>query len=240
MTSNEQIGFLLIHGFTGTHYEMIPLQEFLEKKGFTVSNITLPGHETTEEDLITKKWTEFVEYSQIELDQLKDKCEKVFVAGLSMGGAITLLLGARNQDLAGIITLAAVYRPPDWRMHLMVIPFVHKIYPKHRNKESGWEDLEALTTHRSYDYYPIKSVAELYKLLHEVKKQVENIQIPILIISAKKDLSVPQKHAKLIYKKVNSKDKERVLIEKGGHVIPKDAGRHQMLEAVDEWLKKRI
>ena len=240
MSSKEKIGFLLIHGFTGTHYEMIPLEEFLETKGFTVRNITLPGHETTEDDLITKKWYNWVDHAQMELDELKNKCEKVFVVGLSMGGAITLLLGAKNQDLAGIITLAAVYRPPDWRMYLMVIPFVHKIYPKYRNEESGWEDLEALSTHKSYNYYPIKSVKELYKLLQEVKKQVERIQVPILIVSAKKDLSVPQKQAKLIYEKVNSKDKKQVSITKGGHVIPKDAGRNQMFEAVDEWLNGRL
>jgi carboxylesterase len=240
MSSNDQIGVLLIHGFTGTHFEMIPLEEFFKEKCFTVRNITLPGHETSEEDLITKKWTEWVNYAQSELNELKNKCKKVFVSGLSMGGAITLLLGGRNQDLSGIITLAAVYRVPDWRMYLLANPFVHHIYPKYRNEESGWEDLEALSTHKSYEHYPIKSVSELYKLLKESKKQVRNIQVPILIIHAKKDLSVSEKHAKLIYKNVNTTDKKLVWIDKGGHVIPKDAGRHQMFESIESWLKSRV
>ncbi|NPD87650.1 MAG: alpha/beta fold hydrolase [Asgard group archaeon] len=240
MSSNEKIGFLLIHGFTGTHFEMIPLEEFLTDRGFSVRNITLPGHETTEEDLTTKKWTDWVEFAQLKLDELSNKCKKVFVVGLSMGGTITLLLGARNKDVAGIITLAPVYKAPDWRMHLLSIPLVHYVYPRYKNEESGWEDLEALSTHKSYEHYPIKSVSELYKMLKETKKQVKNIQVPILIIQSKKDLSVPDKHAKLIYSNVNTTDRQLVWIENGGHVIPKDAGRQQMFETIDSWLKGRL
>lgn len=240
MSSNEQIGFLLIHGFTGTHFEMIPLEDFLTEKGFTVRNITLPGHETTEEDLSTKKWTDWIDFAQLNLDKLKNKCKKVFVSGLSMGGTITLLLGAKNKYLSGIITLAAVYRAPDWRMHFLSIPLVHYVYPRHKSEESGWEDLEALSTHKSYEHYPIKSVSELYKMLRETKKQVKNIQVPILIVQGKKDLSVPEKHAKLIHSNVNTTDKQLVWIEKGGHVIPKDAGRHQLFETLDSWLETRI
>ncbi|MCG3220687.1 MAG: alpha/beta fold hydrolase [Candidatus Heimdallarchaeota archaeon] len=240
MFSNEQIGFLLIHGFTGTHFEMIPFEEFLTEKGFTVRNITLPGHETTEEDLTTKKWTDWIDFAQLNLDELKNECKKVFVSGLSMGGTITLLLGAKNNDLSGIITLAAVYRAPDWRMHLLSIPFAHYVYPRYKNEESGWEDLEALSTHKSYEHYPIKSVSELYKMLKETKKQVKNIQVPILVIQGKKDLSVLEKQAKWILNNVNTSDKQLVWIEKGGHVIPKDAGRYQLFETVDSWLKGRI
>jgi carboxylesterase len=240
MTSKDRIGFLLIHGFTGTHFEMIPLEKFLVERGFTVRNLTLPGHETTEEDLNKTNWSEWVDYPQLNLNEMKKECEKIFVIGLSMGGTITLLLGARNKDISGIITLAAVCKAPDWRMHLLSIPFVHHIYPRHKSKESGWEDLEALATHKSYEYYPIKSVGRLYKMLKEAKNQVKNIQIPILVVYARKDLSVPKKQAYWIYNNVKSSDKEIVSIEKGGHVIPKDTGRYQLFEEISKWLEGRI
>lgn len=240
MSNNNQIGFLLIHGFTGTHYEMIPLEELLLEKGFTVTNITLPGHETSENDLISKKWQNWLDYAQLKLDELKNKCKKVFVSGLSMGGTIALLLGARNNDLDGIITMAAIYKSPDWRMPFVSIPFANKIYPRHRSKESDWEDMKALSTHRSYEYYPIKSVRELYKMLKETKKQVKMIQVPILILQSKKDLSVPDRQPKWIFNNVKSDDKELIWIEKGGHVIPKDAGRFQLLEVVENWLRDRV
>ena len=44
-------GVLLIHGFTGTPYEMRFLGEFLRDKGCTVRGILLKGHGTTLKDM---------------------------------------------------------------------------------------------------------------------------------------------------------------------------------------------
>ena len=241
MYANIKVGFLLIHGFTGTHFEMNPLAEFLEDKGFTVVNIILPGHETSEEDLALKNWKDWINHAQSELELLKKEHSKVFVSGLSMGGIITLCIGAKNPDLTGIIPMAAPIRPPDWRMYLFrIFPFAHYFYPKHRSVESGWEDLETLETHVSYEYYPTKSVKQLYKLIKEGKRLTPLIEVPILVVHSKKDLSVPSSHAKWIIDNVASEDKEIECILKGGHVIPKDAGKHQLFEAIDKWVLERI
>lgn len=241
MSDISSFSFLLIHGFTGTHFEMVPLAEFLEKQGYATKNITLPGHETSIEDLIKSKWTDWIKYAQTQLDILKEKYERVYVCGLSMGAAITLVLGARNSDLAGIIPMAAPYKSPDWRMYFIAaFPFLSLIYPKHKTREKGWVDLESLSTHKSYGYYPIRSIKQLYKLLREVKRSVPKIEVPILIIQSKKDPGVPSNHAEYIYNKVNSTDKTLVWIDKGGHVIPKDAGRYQLFEEIKNWMKKRV
>jgi len=238
-TNNYQTGFLLIHGFTGTHYEMEPLEDFLLKKGFIVDNITLPGHETSEDDLINTNWKDWVNHAQLRLDYLKKECQKVYVCGLSLGGAITLYLGARNPDLAGIIPMAAVYKTPDWRLYLLAfIPIAHLLYPRHQSKETGWDDLEALENHKCYENYPTRSVLDVYKLLRAVKKSVPDIKIPTLVIQGKKDPSVPSSFPKWIYKNISSKSKKLVWIEKGGHVIPEDAGRFQLFEEIDKWVKE--
>ncbi|OLS30062.1 MAG: Thermostable monoacylglycerol lipase [Candidatus Heimdallarchaeota archaeon AB_125] len=240
MSETSSTSFLLIHGFTGTHYEMNPLAEFLEKQGFSVDNITLPGHETSIDDLNKTNWTEWIDFAQTKLDKMKKKYENVYVCGLSMGGALTLLLGSRNRDLAGIIPLAAVYKVPDWRMYLIIgIPFLGLIYPKHKNEETGWEDLEALSTHKSYGYYPIRAIKQIYKLLREVKKSIHRIEVPILVVNSKNDPGIPLSFAEDIMKTVNSTDKTLVIINQGGHVIPKDAGRHQLFEEIEKWMEKR-
>ena len=240
MSDISTISFLLIHGFTGTHFEMEPLTKFLGKQGFAIENITLPGHETSLEDLNKTKWTDWINYAQTKLDILKEKYERVYVCGLSMGAAITLVLGSRNSDLAGIIPMAAPYKSPDWRMYFIVaIPFLSLIYPKHKTKEKGWVDLESLSTHKSYGYYPLRSIKQLYKLLKEVKRSVPKIEVPILVIQSKKDTGVPSNHAEYIFKMVKSTDKTLVWINKGGHVIPKDAGRYQLFEEIKEWMKNR-
>lgn len=241
MTKENKTAFLLIHGFTGTHFEMVPLEKHLKKQGYIVNNIILPGHETSLEDLKDRKWSELTDFAQEQLDILKEKYENVFVCGLSLGGAITLYLGSKNSDINGIIPLAAPAFSPDWRMYLLAyIPFVHVFYPYHKGEEKGWEDLKSLETHKSYGAFPVKFISQLSKLFKINKKAMVDITIPILIVYAKNDPTISLKHAEKIFNTVSSKDKEIVQISKGGHVIPKDAGRKQLFQEIDKWLEKRV
>lgn len=234
----KSTAFLLIHGFTGTHYEMVPLEEFLVSKGYYVNNITLPGHETTIEDMAKTKWREWVNYAQNQLQNLCKDYENVFIGGLSMGGAITLYLGANNPDIAGIIVMATPYKPVDWRMLLIRILPIHIFFKHKKYIETGWEDLDSLESHKSYGKYPLRSIAELHKLLVKVNKLVPRVSIPILVVQSRNDFSIPSKFPSWIYDNVESSNKELEWIEKGGHVIPKDAGRFQLFGIIEKWLEK--
>jgi carboxylesterase len=238
-SNTKNTAVLLIHGFTGTHYEMVPLEEFLVSKGYYVNNITLPGHETTIENMAKTKWEEWMKYAQNQLEDLCKKYNKVFIGGLSMGGAITLYLGANNPNIAGIIAIAAPYKPVDWRMLLIRILPIHIFFKYKKNIESGWENLDSLEGHKSYGIYPLKSIAELHKLLVRVKKLVPKITVPILVVQSKNDSSVPASFPSWIYDNVASSDKELEWIEKGGHVVPEDAGRFQLFGIVEKWLENK-
>ena len=47
----NNIGCLLVHGFTGAPKEMRWMGEFLGNQGYTVLGIRLAGHATTPEDM---------------------------------------------------------------------------------------------------------------------------------------------------------------------------------------------
>ncbi len=242
MNGRKKIGFLLVHGFTGSHYEMAPLETFFKQRNHEVDNIILPGHETSPEALATTEWTTIIDFAQEKLDQLKAKCDKCFVCGLSMGGAISHILGAENSDLAGIIPMASPYKVPDWKaVFLKILPFAQHIIGWHETEESGWEDLEAMKRHtHSYDRFHTKSVIQLDKLLEEMRRLLPFIQVPVLMMHSKKDETVPCRHSEKIHRKLSVRDKTLVWINRGGHIITEDAGKDQMFETVHNWLKIRI
>jgi carboxylesterase len=242
MPDRNRIGFLLVHGFTGSHYEMAPLEVFFKQEGHKVDNIILPGHETSPEALAKTEWTTILEFAQGRLDQLKQECRKCFVCGLSMGGAITHILGAQNSDLAGIIPMASPYTVPDWKaLFLKILPFAEHIVGWHENEESGWEDLEAMKGHtHSYDRFHTRSVVQLDKLLREMRRLLPSIAVPVLVMHSKRDETVPYRHSEKILRNLTVQDKTLVWIKRGGHIITEDAGKEQMFETVDRWLKSRI
>src|SRR5665213_3910315 len=56
----SSMGVLVLHGFTGNPYSMRPLAERCAKAGYSVELPRLPGHGTSLEDLVPRRWSDFV------------------------------------------------------------------------------------------------------------------------------------------------------------------------------------
>jgi carboxylesterase len=100
-------GCLLLHGFTGTPLEMVPLAEALAQDGFTVHVARLAGHGTSPEDLAQTTWGDWLGSARSAYRALRARCSSIAVGGLSMGGAIALHLAA-TEDPAAVVAAAAL------------------------------------------------------------------------------------------------------------------------------------
>ena len=96
------IGVLVIHGFTGSPQSMDPIAQACIRAGHTVEMPRLPGQGTNVDDMLNTAWPDWSAHvEQVYLD-LASRCDRVFVTGLSMGGALTLWLASRHNTIAGI------------------------------------------------------------------------------------------------------------------------------------------
>ena len=88
----NDIGVLVLHGFTGCPQSMRYVGEELHRRfGFTIVGPRLPGHGTTPQDMATTSAKDWLGEAERALNELAARKSKVFVTGLSMGGTITLL-----------------------------------------------------------------------------------------------------------------------------------------------------
>ncbi len=138
---HRDIGVLCLHGFTGSPAEMRPLGERLAERGFTVEGPLLPKHGGMPHELKGATWRGWVACARDALNALADRCPHVFIAGLSMGGLITLHLAAsecyraacngKPSPLRGIIVMAAPTAVNDSRARLVRFAryFVPYYYP---------------------------------------------------------------------------------------------------------------
>src|SRR4051794_21475551 len=109
----NEVGCLLLHGFTGTPQNVRPLADYLARRGLAVAAPRMPGHGTTAADLDKTGPEEWLGAAEQALADLRSRCSTVFVAGISMGGTITLELARRHPDLPGIVVMAAPVLPLD-------------------------------------------------------------------------------------------------------------------------------
>ena len=93
----NEVGCLILHGFTGTPQNVRPLADYLARRGLAVSVPRIAGHGTTVQDLDTTGPGDWLSTAEQALADLRSRCARVFVAGISLGGTYTLELPAGTR-----------------------------------------------------------------------------------------------------------------------------------------------
>jgi carboxylesterase len=228
---------LLIHGFCGTPPEMRALGEHLAANGFRVHGALLKGHGTTPEDLATTHWPDWAESAQVQLAELRKECPQVFIAGQSMGGALSLVLAARNPDVVAIATLSALVNLG--RSTELQIRFGRHLkrwhYPD-RNRVDLW-DQEGVKQLRSYNRRPMRAHHELVLLYREALRAAARIRVPTLVLHGMRDSLVPPANARLIADAVGEPATLHYF-ERSGHAITVDVDKEEAFALVTEHFQR--
>ncbi len=243
LPGNSNIGCILTHGFTGTPKEMRWMGEALQKNGITVLGPRLTGHATRPEDMIRSRYTDWIASVEDAYCLLSGMVEHIYLAGLSMGGALALL-GASYLPVRGVIAMAAPYRlPDDPRLrHIEWLSKTIAYMPKSNEPDgAGWFDKSAYQDHISYPQNPLRSISELNKLLGELRNALPKVTAPALLIYSSDDHYLPmgsEDSLNYIYNHLGSATKEKLLISGSGHVLPRDARRETVFQTAIDFITR--
>src|SRR5205807_1044660 len=105
-------GALVLHGFTGCPQSMRGLAQAFSAAGFAVELPLLPGHGTAVDDMIPTRWSDWSATAERAYQDLAGRCDKVVVAGLSMGGTLASWLAAAHPEVAGAVLVNPAVEPP--------------------------------------------------------------------------------------------------------------------------------
>ncbi|MFC7439911.1 alpha/beta hydrolase [Laceyella putida] len=228
-------GILLLHGFTGTPSELRPMGQYFKDQGYTVFAPLLAGHGTSPEEMEQTTWRDWWQSVLDAYDKLRaEKLERLYVAGLSMGGCLSLALAAQ-RPVDGVIPMCAPIYIRDRRALLANVLSLFIRYKKrttHRDPE-----IEAYLC--PYDRTPIKCVAELTRLIRHVKGLLAEVKVPALIIQAGKDELILEKSADYIYENISSTDKKVSWYEKSTHIITVDRERKELFKEIEQFIRER-
>jgi carboxylesterase len=172
------------------------------------------------------------------LNTLRDICDTVVAAGLSMGGLLALWAGAQ-QAVQAVICLSTPLAMPRSRVMRFarifswLIPYVPKGAP-------NWHDPEAADGHVTYPAYPTRAAVELRDLMRDVRRILPEVRVPLLIVQARGDRAVSADSMSIILQNVGSADKRTLWLEDSGHVITRDRQRQAVFTAVSEFIAQTV
>ncbi len=232
-------GCLLLHGFTGTPNEMHWMGEYLSGRGYTVLAPRIFAHGTQLSDMFRARWKDWVASAEDGYHLLKGSCEKIVIAGLSMGGTLSLILSS-YLPVSGVIAMAAPYEmhDPTVRRLRPILPLLSLFYRSRAKESSGILDPMAKQVHVDYDGYPVRGGYELQELLEEMRSNLPQLNKPVLLINSKLDEAVTPEHARAIFESLPSSDKQILMLEEGGHNIPRDLARQTAFQAAGDFIQR--
>ncbi|MFE0524142.1 alpha/beta hydrolase [Streptomyces sp. NPDC058954] len=222
-----EVGVLLCHGFTGSPQSLRPWAEYLAERGLTVSLPLLPGHGTRWEDMQLTGWQDWYAEVDRELRALVERCEQVFVAGLSMGGALALRLAAKHGDaVSGVVVVN-----PANKVHGLsayALPVARHLV--RTTKGIASDIAKEGSTELGYDRVPLHAAHSLRNFFRLVDSELPQVTQPLLLLHSPQDHVVPPVDSARILGRVSSRDVREVLLEQSYHVATLDHDADRIFE----------
>ncbi|PSN11364.1 lipase [filamentous cyanobacterium CCP5] len=178
---------ICLHGFGGTPYEVVPVAKACAAAGVDVVTVVQPRHGYSRPPVQRR------EFAQLRADELRatarkviaqarDRYDRVGIFGLSMGGAIALLMAAEQRVDACGVAAAALRLPAVAEILIPALsraPFylpVFNRYPVYLP---------------SYGFYHSYALRALWEISQESRARLGEITCPVWAVHSQKDDTIP-------------------------------------------------
>jgi carboxylesterase len=235
--SGGSTGVLVLHGFTGNPQSMRPLALAFVKAGFSVEVPLLPGHGTSVEDMIPTRWSDWSAVAQAAYQNLADRYEKVFVAGLSMGGSLAVWLGEQHPKIAGLVLVNPLVDPPAESFMEMLSAMISQGVVS--MPAVGCDIAMPDSAELAYDASPLEPMRSMFEAVVGIASRLDQIRCPVLLLNSRTDHVVPSSSGDLLEAKVSGPI-ERVFLERSYHVATLDYDAVQVQERAVGFVEKVV
>jgi carboxylesterase len=256
---------ILVHGMTGSPFEMKYLAGHFHRKGYSVIAPRLANHGQPLDILKRSTWQDF--YGSVRrvmtTGDARDAKGPIFVSGLSLGSLLALNLADEFPGrIKGVSCLAPTlfydgWNTPDSKFFL---PFAYKTWFKHffyfkeeppygiKNEavqsrihryynNAKLDSMDGVSQY-GYPFFPVALLNQLQLLVKHISKKLPDMKVPVQLIQAKDDDMASVANSKFIYDHVGSEVKEMILLYNSYHVITADQERDVVAEKMEAFFNR--
>jgi carboxylesterase len=231
---------LLLHGLTGSTFEMHHLALRLAAAGYRCLAPVMAGHGGSPKDLVGIPWTEWVARARRDLARLAG-ARRTFVAGCSMGALVACALAHDHPErVDGLLLLApAMELKPAGRLGAFIGQsglFWRTVVPK--GSGSDVRDEEMRRRNPCLPGVPLAAVAELGELAAFVDRTAPGVAAPALVVAGGQDHTVTLAGARRLARRLGSGPSEVLVLPESWHLVGVDVERERCADAALEFLSK--
>ncbi len=232
--SGGKTGVLLLHGFTGSPASILPWAHGIHDAGYTVSVPRIAGHGTNWQDLNKSSWKDWYDSAESAFLALKENCDRVFVGGFSVGGALALKLAQiRGSEIEGLLLLnPSIF---DERKFFQLLPLLKHLLPSIRG---GTSDVaQPNPPIHGYDRIPLKALDSVRTLWREVESDLYLVDLPVLIGYSVNDHVVNPNCSHTIIDNISSPSIREIIFERSFHNVALDFELQDLIAESVEYIQ---
>ena len=223
---------LLLHGLTGSTFEIQPVAERLNAAGMRCLAPLLAGHGGAPSDLVGVPWTDWTAQAWRELQRLEG-ARRTFVVGCSMGALIACALAHDHPErVDGLVLLAPALElqlPGKLGAFLGGLgPVRDVVIPK--GAGSDVRDEDARRRNPCLTGMPLGAIAELASLQQHVDRQLPGVAAPALVIMGAHDHTVTVAGARRLARRIGSGPARMIVLPESWHLVGVDVEREAVAD----------
>ena len=230
-------GVLLLHGLTGSPWEMRPLADRMVGAGHSVAMPLLAGHGVSLEALARSRWQDWLASARASMTWLEDHCERVHLVGLSMGSLLALLLaGQRSRVPIASLTLMA----PAFGLQLgqaSALRVVRRIgWPRLLGK--GPVDLHGGLEPPAFSAMPVAALRSLVELNEVIGDCRPLPTAPTLVLHGSADHTIPLWVGRRGARDLLGQGVSVQVVPGAGHLLPRTAAGNEVCAQVVQFVAR--
>jgi carboxylesterase len=235
---------LALHGLLGNPLEMQYLGRRLQNEGYTVHIPLIPGYgfaAGTGDSYRTANWRSWYEEVVRHFEQLQRTHETVSVTGLCIGAVLALRLAIeRSDEIAALSLLATTLKYDGWSLpwyrFLLPLAYYTPLRSRYAYQERApfgvknanlqrWIAREMAVKGSSAagaSKLSAEGIFQAHRLIGQVRKQLDKVHAPALIIHAAEDDVASPASADFVERHISSTERRKLILHDSYHIITLD------------------
>jgi len=255
------VGVLLVHGLTGSPVEMRAVAGPLRNAGYDVVTPTLPGHGAGHKELLATDWKDWLSGLEKEYENLRSRCDQVFVVGLCASAVLAAVLAARKPDIAGLVLISSHYGEihPGMPKTRYLLPLVYPF--EFLRKRLYWTETapygikdprmqEMITTsllaaknnegseHGTFRTY-VESFYQSELLVKVLKAEAHKVKCPVLLMHSLEDSWFTPENTLRLSGDLGTEDKTVLMFTGCNHVLTVDLRKDYVTQQIEEFIRAK-
>jgi carboxylesterase len=231
-------GVLLLHGFGDTPQTLALLARRLHKSGYSLYAPLLPGHGRDMAAFEKSRANDWIDAARNAFVEMLARHDSVSIVGLSMGGALSVLIAAELDDIPALVLIVPYLGMPRLLRAAAATYLVWGRFAGEINGRSPRSIRDPIEREKNLAYGAItgRALHELSRVVRLARKALPNVKAPTLIIQSREDPRIAPDVAESTLESLGSREKKLIWTEGAGHIITVDFGRERVFSEVETWL----